>query len=469
MTVHQCPKCELKFSYKTEVDDHCRQDHPEFRHEYPVAHHAPSRRRMRCRRRHPSAEHHARIGLGALGQWLQPTTTPAAPGRWRPAASCELTARPPDKLDGVLRAEAIIDLDAIRANVETLKRGTAAEVMAVVKADGYGHGLLPSARAALAGGASWLGTATIDEALACGARGSTRRTLAWLWTPGETDSVHDALAADIDVSVSNQWQLDTVVAQAAALGRTARIHLKIDTGLSRNGCYVTDWPDLVRAAAAAADAVHVAGIWSHFAYADEPGHPTIGKQLDAFRAALDVAESLGVRPDVRHIANSAATLTLPDAHFDLVRPGIAVYGLTPVPQTGEFGLTPAMTLRASLASVKRVQAGEGVSYGHVYTTGRETTLALVPLGYADGIPRHASNVGPVSVNGPAVHGQRTGVHGPVRRRRRRSRRDRAGRGRPLRRRRGRTPRHRLGRGDRHDPLRDRDPHRAARAADLPGR
>ena len=298
----------------------------------------------------------------------------------------------------MLRAEAIIDLDAIRANVETLKRATAAEVMAVVKADGYGHGLLPSARAALAGGATWLGTATIDEALALRQQGIDARTLAWLWTPGETDTVRAALAADIDVSVSNQWQLDTVAAQAAALGRTARIHLKIDTGLSRNGCYVTDWPDLVRAAGAA-DAVHVAGIWSHFAYADEPGHPTIGKQLDAFRAALDVAESLGVRPDVRHIANSAATLTLPDAHFDLVRPGIAVYGLTPVPQTGGFGLTPAMTLRASLASVKRVHAGEGVSYGHVYTTPRETTLALVPLGYADGIPRHATNVGPVAING----------------------------------------------------------------------
>jgi alanine racemase len=298
----------------------------------------------------------------------------------------------------VLRAEAIVDLDAIRANVETLKRGTAAEVMAVVKADGYGHGLLPSARAALAGGATWLGTATVDEALTLRRSGITARTLAWLWTPDEAETVRDALAAGIDVSVSSRWQLDTVLAQAAALGSTARIHLKIDTGLSRNGCYVTDWPDLVRGAAAA-DGAHVAGIWSHFAYADEPGHPTIGRQLDAFRAALHTAQSLGVRPDVRHIANSAATLTLPDAHFDLVRPGIAVYGLTPVPQIGEFGLVPAMTLRASLASVKRVRAGEGVSYGHTHTTERETTLALVPLGYADGIPRHAGNVGPVSING----------------------------------------------------------------------
>jgi alanine racemase len=298
----------------------------------------------------------------------------------------------------VLRAEAVVDLDAIRRNVATLKAGTNAELMAVVKADGYGHGLLASARAALEGGATWLGTAMVDESLALRRAGITVPTLAWLWTPDEGDTVRAAVEADVDLSVSSLWQLAIVAAAARDLDRGARVHLKIDTGLSRNGCYVDDWPALVAAATADA-AVHVAGIWSHFAYADEPGHPTIGKQLDAFRAALDVAEAAGVRPEVRHIANSAATLTLPEAHFDLVRPGIAVYGLSPVPQEGDFGLMPAMTLRTALASVKRVHAGEGVSYGHAYTTDRDTTLALVPLGYADGIPRHATNVGPVSING----------------------------------------------------------------------
>jgi alanine racemase len=298
----------------------------------------------------------------------------------------------------VLRAHAVVDLDAIRGNVATLKGRTRAEVMAVVKADGYGHGLLPSARAALAGGATWLGTATIDEALALRRGGIDVRTLAWLWTPGETETVGAAVAADVDLSASSTWQLAAVAAAARQAGCTARVHLKIDTGLSRNGAYVDDWPELVRAAAAE-PAVRVVGIWSHFAYADEPGHPTIGRQLDAFRAALEVAESIGVQPEVRHIATSAATRTLPEAHFDLVRPGIAVYGLTPVPDQGEFGLVPAMTLRSGLASVKRVRAGEGVSYGHAYTTDRDTTLALIPLGYADGIPRHATNVGPVSING----------------------------------------------------------------------
>ncbi|MDT4917823.1 MAG: alanine racemase, partial [Pseudonocardiales bacterium] len=178
-----------------------------------------------------------------------------------------------------------------------------------------------------------------------------------------------------------------------------RIHLKVDTGLSRNGSYVADWADLASAAgkAQASGEVAVIGVWSHFAYADEPGHPTIAKQIGAFGEALEVAARVGVEPQLRHLANSAATLTLPAAHFDLVRPGIAVYGLSPV--AGEFGLTPAMTLRGAAAGVKRVRAGEGVSYGHEYTTTRDTTLVLVPLGYADGVPRHASNVGPVWVNG----------------------------------------------------------------------
>jgi len=301
----------------------------------------------------------------------------------------------------VLRTEAVVDLAAIRANVATLKAATSAEVMAVVKADGYGHGLLASARAALAGGATWLGTAMIDESIALRDSGVTAPTLAWLWTPGESETVCGAVAADIDLSVSSQWQLDAVRAAARDLGRVARIHLKIDTGLSRNGTYVTDWPDLLAEAAKAqaGGEVEVVGIWSHFAYADEPGHPMIAQQIAAFRDALAAAARAGIEPQLRHLANSAATLTLPEAHFDLVRPGIAVYGLSPVPQQGDFGLVPAMTLRSALASIKRVRAGEGVSYGHAYTTARETTLAVVPLGYADGIPRNATNVGPLSING----------------------------------------------------------------------
>lgn len=300
----------------------------------------------------------------------------------------------------MLRTEAVVDLGAITSNVAALKAGTDAGVMAVVKADAYGHGLIPSARAAVAGGASWLGTAIVDEAVQLRAAGLTVPLLAWLWTPDETGTIRRALAADVDLSVSNLWQLAAVVAAARETGRTARVHLKIDTGLSRNGSYVDDWPDFLAAAAKAqtADEIEAVGVWSHLAYADEPGHPTTARQLAVFDQALAAAARAGIDPQVRHMANSAATLVLPEAHFELVRPGIAVYGLSPV-DVGQFGLTPAMTLRAAAAGVKRVRAGEGVSYGHEYTTTRETTLVLVPLGYADGVPRHAGNVGPVWVNG----------------------------------------------------------------------
>ncbi|HEX4700006.1 MAG TPA: alanine racemase [Actinomycetes bacterium] len=300
-------------------------------------------------------------------------------------------------------AVARVDLGAIRSNVAALAGGTSAEVMAVVKADGYGHGLVPSARAAVEGGATWLGTALLDEALALRAAGLTEpRVLAWLMGPGEAWA--EALHADVDVSVNAEWALAEVAAAARDTGVTARVHLKVDSGLNRGGAAAADWPDLVVAArkAEAEGVVRVVGLWSHFAYADAPGHPTIARQADVFRDAVAHAESAGIDPEVRHLANSAATLTAPDQHFDLVRPGIAVYGLSPVPHVAgpaHYGLLPAMTLAADVVLVKRVPAGSGVSYGHTYTTDRETTLGLVPLGYADGVPRNASNLGPVLAAG----------------------------------------------------------------------
>jgi alanine racemase len=298
-----------------------------------------------------------------------------------------------------MRSAAVVDLEAVRANVRTLGASTNAAVMAVVKADGYGHGMIPCAQAALDGGATWLGVAMLEEALDLRTAGFTCPILAWLWTPDEATELALAVGAGIDVSVSAPWALEAVQAAVAATGRVGRIHLKIDTGLSRNGSTATDWPALLglAAAAEAGGEVEVIGIWSHFVYADEPGHPTIAKQIARFAAALEVAAGAGVHPQVRHIANSAATLTLPEAHFDLVRPGIAIYGLSPVP--GDFGLVPAMSLRSHVALAKRLGAGEGVSYGHQYTTAAPTTVALVPLGYADGVPRSGTNVGPVSIGG----------------------------------------------------------------------
>jgi alanine racemase len=296
------------------------------------------------------------------------------------------------------QAEIRVDLDAIRDNVARLRSGTRAEMMAVVKADGYGHGMLPAARAALDAGATWLGVCTLDEALALRAGGITAPVLAWLLAPGLP--LDRAVAAGVDLGVGAVDLLAEAVTAAAVAGRPAHVHLKIDTGLSRGGATAADWPVLLEAAAKAqADgAIEVIGAWSHFAYADAPGHATIDRQIAAFTEGLALAERYGITPRYRHLANSAATLTRPDAHFDLVRPGLAVYGLSPVP--GEtFGLRPAMTARARVMLTKRVPAGTGVSYGHTYHTERESTLAVIPLGYGDGVPRHASGVGPIQVGG----------------------------------------------------------------------
>jgi alanine racemase len=297
------------------------------------------------------------------------------------------------------QAEVRIDLDAIRDNVATLRASTTAEVMAVVKGDGYGHGMLPSARAALAGGATWLGVCTLDEALELRRGGVTAPVLAWLLAPGMP--LHRGVAADVDLNAGSVDQLAELVTAARVAGKPARAHLKLDTGLSRGGATPADWPALLEAAAKAqADGeIDVVGIWSHFVYADAPGHETTDHQLAEFADGLAVAERYGITPRYRHIANSAATLNRPDAHYDLVRPGIAVYGLSPLPAEYPTGLRPAMTVRARVVLTKRVPAGQGVSYGHTYFTERESTLALVPLGYADGVPRHASNVGPVQLGG----------------------------------------------------------------------
>ena len=296
------------------------------------------------------------------------------------------------------QAEVRIDLDAIRDNVALMRAGTTAEVMAVVKADGYGHGMLPSARAALAGGATWLGVATLEEGLALRRAGIDVPVLAWLQSPGLR--LHEAVAAGIDLNAGGLELLGEVITAAQRAERTARVHLKLDTGLSRGGATPAEWAGLLENAAKAQTdgEIDVVGVWSHFASADAPGDETVDHQLAAFADGLAVAERFGITPRYRHIANSAATLSRPDSHYDLVRPGIAVYGLSPI--RGEtFGLRPAMTARARVALTKRVPAGQGVSYGHIYHTSRETTLALIPLGYADGVPRHASNVGPVQLGG----------------------------------------------------------------------
>jgi alanine racemase len=300
------------------------------------------------------------------------------------------------------RAEIVVDLDAIRRNVATLKQATGVQMMTVVKADGYGHGIVESARAARAGGADWLGAAVLEEALSVRQSGDRGRILCWLTVPGE--DYRPALDADIDVTAYSVAQLGEIAAAARAVGRRARVQLKVDTGLNRGGAAQRDWPTLVAAAAEAErqGVLTVTGAWSHLACSDDPEHPANAAQEAAFRAALEVVESHGLRPEVRHLANSAAALLRPSARFDLVRCGIASYGLSPAPRVATaaaLGLVPAMTVRTRLALVKPATAGSGVSYGHRYVTAEDTTLGVVPVGYADGVPRHASSSAPVLAAG----------------------------------------------------------------------
>jgi alanine racemase len=297
-------------------------------------------------------------------------------------------------------AEAVVDLDAIRHNVAIIAAGTQAAVMAVVKADGFGHGLVPVARAALDAGATWLGVTSAAEALALRAAGLDAPTLTWLHRPDEDFT--PLIEANVDVSAASVAHLQGIASSAARLRNSAvaAVHLKVDTGMSRNGAAPDEWPAVVAAAYdfERAGLLRVRGIWTHLATADTPERPEAVAQLAAYEDALKVAEAAGLTPEVRHVANSAAALAIPEAHHDLVRVGIACYGVEPV-AGHTYGLRPAMTLRAHAILVKRVPAGTGVSYGLEYATERETTLVLVPLGYADGVPRHASATASVWIRG----------------------------------------------------------------------
>lgn len=301
--------------------------------------------------------------------------------------------------------EAVIDLDALSANVAHLRDVVGTEhVMAVVKANAYGHGAVPCARAALAGGADWLGVADLTEAMQLRDAGIDAPVLAWLHDP-DADFA-PAIAAGVDIGVSSVAQLDAVAAARRALVERGALHgqafvqLKLETGLSRNGISEPQW-DAAFARARnlehAGDIV-VRGVFSHVSNASPEDDRAA---VAVFTRGLDRAAAAGLKPELRHLAASAAALTIPEARFDMVRLGIAVYGLSPLAgrSSADLGLRPVMTLRGSVAAVRRVPAGTGVSYDYTYRTSGDTTLALVPLGYAEGIPRHASNRAPVSIAG----------------------------------------------------------------------
>jgi alanine racemase len=310
-----------------------------------------------------------------------------------------VAATPISLTPGVL-AEAVVDLGAIAHNVRMLREHAgAAQLMAVVKADGYGHGATRVAHTALAAGAAELGVATIDEALALRADGITAPVLAWLHPPGIDFA--PALQGNVEIAVSSVRQLDELLDAVRRTGATATVTVKVDTGLNRNGVSTAQYPAMLTALrrAVAEEEVRLRGLMSHMVFADQPANSINDVQAQRFAALLGQAREKGVEFEIAHLSNSSATMSRPDLAFDMVRPGIAVYGLSPVPERGDMGLIPAMTVKCAVTLVKSIRAGEGVSYGHTWIAERDTTVALMPIGYADGVFRSLGGRLEVLING----------------------------------------------------------------------
>jgi alanine racemase len=288
-----------------------------------------------------------------------------------------------------MRAEAIVDLNAIKANVENLKKTSGTNLLAVVKADAYGHGLIPVAKAALDAGASYLGVALLEEAVSLREAGITAPILAWLVQPGSDFA--QAIELDIELAVASKLALAEIAAASSA--KKARIHLEVDSGMSRGG-FLGEWESLT---SADLQSVEVVGVFSHFARADEPAEKQNQDQLERFNEMVAKVHALGFPNVMRHLSNSAATLKNNAAAFDMVRTGIAMYGLSPDVNTlgdsKSLGLRPAMQLRAALYLVKDVPANTPVGYGATEFTKSDTKLGVVAMGYADGIPRIARDAG----------------------------------------------------------------------------
>lgn len=288
-----------------------------------------------------------------------------------------------------------VDLGAVRHNLGLL-RPTSAEVMAVVKGDGYGHGDVAVARAAVEAGASWLGVALVEEGLGLRAAGIEAPILVLSELPPGSEP--DALRAGLTPSLYTERGLDGLVAATGAVDAPVRAHVKVDTGMHRVGVHPPEATlDLVRRATAAG--LELEGLWTHFASADED-EATTREQLVRF---LDVAKGLeaeGFVPRVRHAANTAATIRFPETHLDLVRLGIGLYGIRPAPRLGrDLDLRPALTWRSAVTMVKRVPAGDALSYGHRYRLDRDATIATVPVGYEDGYLRALSSRADVLIRG----------------------------------------------------------------------
>ena len=299
------------------------------------------------------------------------------------------------------RASAEINLSAITQNFKSIKSRTTADVLAVVKADAYGHGLIPVSKALEEAGADWFGTALLEEAINLRKAGILKPIISWLTPLGE--DFKSAIDLDIDLGIPSIDLLDEVIKAASLTGKTARIHLEIDTGMSRGGV-LSEWDQLIKSVLVGVNLkqLKVIGIWSHFARADEPDELMNQEQLSLFEEKVNQAKAAGIDAQFIHIANSAALFTNKSTHKNIIRSGIALFGLSPdiktIGDSSSLGLKPAMKLKAKLNLVKEVKAGSSVGYGGTAVLKSDTKLGVVALGYADGIPRNTNNLAGVFVD-----------------------------------------------------------------------
>jgi alanine racemase len=319
-----------------------------------------------------------------------------------------LIAHTQQSAPAVQSGQVTVDLSAISDNIRALKkRSRAPFFMAVVKGNGYGHGLVEVARTAVQAGADWLGTAQLAEAVTLRRAGVTAPILSWLYLASQTsEAINEALENDVDLSLGSVSQLEVLAGAARRLGCPGVVHLELDSGLSRGGARMEDWAVLVaRARQAELDGtLRVRGIWTHLAWADVPAHPGNASAVAEFEDAVRLAKEAGLQPELRHVSSSANILDRPGFHFDMVRAGLAMYGLAPADYLapGDFGLRPALSVTAPLVMIKKVPAGTGISYEHQAITYEPRYLGLIPLGYADGIPKGISGRPVVSVGGRRV-------------------------------------------------------------------
>ena len=291
-----------------------------------------------------------------------------------------------------------VDLGAVRANVRRLAAVAGVDVCAVVKADGYGHGAVAVGRAALEAGARWLAVALVEEGIELREAGIDAPILVLSEPP--VAAVPELLEAGLTPTAYREPFLAVLDAAGHERGTAVGVHLKLDTGMARVGVPPSEFAERL-GQAAASRWLEVEGLFTHLACADEPEVATTGQQLARFAAALDDASELGLRPRWRHAANTAGSLLHPDSRYDLIRPGIGIYGLSPAAEVpaSDHGLVPALRLVSEVSQAKWVPAGTPVSYGHRWRAPESGWLATVPIGYADGVPRALSNQAQVLFGG----------------------------------------------------------------------